>query len=92
MRPHLFLGHDNVTELLIQSGADLNIAKYRGNTALMWAAQKGSEKIIQMLIEKGANMNAVDENGNSAIIFAARKGNDELFHVVITYSNLISIE
>lgn len=35
------LGHDKVAELLIQKGANVNLVGRSGNTALMYAAQKG---------------------------------------------------
>lgn len=36
-----FLGFDNVAELLIQKGADVNIAGEIGNRALTHSAEKG---------------------------------------------------
>jgi len=46
-------------ELLIKEGADVNaIEKWRGQTALMWAAAQNQPQMLQLLISKGANINA----------------------------------
>jgi uncharacterized protein len=46
-------------KLLIKAGAELNaIEKWRGQTALMWAAGQKQPAMVQLLIEKGANINA----------------------------------
>ena len=45
-------------ELLIKAGADVNVAeKWRGQTALMWAAAERQPEMLQLLIDKGAKVN-----------------------------------
>lgn len=41
-----YLGLDNVTELLIQNNADVNVADSQGNTALMCGAEKGKTEFL----------------------------------------------
>lgn len=37
-----FLGHENVTKILIENGANVNASLFSGRTALYYAIQKGS--------------------------------------------------
>ncbi len=46
-------------KLLIKQGADVNaVEKWRGQTALMWAAAQKQPAMVQLLIDEGANLNA----------------------------------
>ena len=46
-------------ELLIKQGASVNaVEKWRGQTALMWAAAQKQPAMVKLLIEKGAKVNA----------------------------------
>lgn len=40
---HPFLGFDQIAELLIQKGANINVVGSEGNTALIWAAKNGKK-------------------------------------------------
>mmetsp|Transcript_10247 Transcript_10247/g.21387 ORF Transcript_10247/g.21387 Transcript_10247/m.21387 type:complete len:423 (-) Transcript_10247:510-1778(-) len=55
----------NVTELkrAIDDGADVNDGDETGQTALHFAADKGSLDCVRFLVEAGANVNAKDEDG-----------------------------
>ena len=46
-------------ELLLKQGASVNaVEKWRGQTALMWAAAQKQPAMVKLLIEKGAKVNA----------------------------------
>ncbi|KAL8273454.1 hypothetical protein Esti_002520 [Eimeria stiedai] len=47
-------GHENVTRLLLDRGANVNHQDIRGNTALHEAALHGQQQIAELLIERGA--------------------------------------
>ena len=50
-------GHCHTVRLLLDRGADVNIADEYGETALHWAAIHGHLDIVKMLIEHGADIN-----------------------------------
>lgn len=62
---------DNGTgHLLIEKGADVNIADKNCNTALMFAVKTGRANIVRMLIKKGADVNVANKNGITALRLA----------------------
>ncbi|KAF9473016.1 hypothetical protein BDN70DRAFT_768866, partial [Pholiota conissans] len=48
-------GEYRIVELLIQKGADVNIAGGEHGTALQTASYQGANSIVQLLIENGAD-------------------------------------
>ena len=57
-------------EILIKSGANVNLANTAGETALMLASASGNSKLVELLINSGAKVNAVNKVGDSALIYA----------------------
>jgi ankyrin repeat protein len=47
-----------IAQMLLDRGADPNASSAIGNSALIYAAEKGNMEIMKMLIDKGADMNA----------------------------------
>ena len=62
--------------LLLDRGADVNLASSQGRTVLMVASVQGSEVLAKLLCSYGANRDAADEDGDTAITIA-RLGGDE---------------
>lgn len=60
----------DVCELLIKSGAKVNLANTAGETALMLASQSGNSKLVNLLIKSGAEVNTVNKVGDSALGYA----------------------
>lgn len=46
--------------LLIEAGADINLANSSGNTPLSVAARNGHTIIVKLLLEAGALVNTID--------------------------------
>jgi len=59
--------------LLISSGANINIQRTDGMTALIIAIMSGNTDSALILISRGANLNLQDSNGNTALILAVLK-------------------
>lgn len=59
-------------EVLIKSGADVNLANTAGETALMLASEAGNLKLVNLLIKSGAKVNAVNKVGDSELSYANR--------------------
>ena len=57
-------------ELCLEHGADVNAANSMGLTALLGAANRGSNEIIRMLAANGARLDVVDKEGRRALRWA----------------------
>jgi ankyrin repeat protein len=57
-------------KLCHELGMDVNAVNSMGLTALMGAANRGSDEIIKFLIEKGAKLEPKDKEGRSALTWA----------------------
>jgi ankyrin repeat protein len=55
------MGHLDVLELLIRSGANLNLTDEHGLTALLWAADRGHVDCVNALLAGKCNVNATDK-------------------------------
>lgn len=57
LKPEKFIIQLRIVELLIEKGADLDLADETGSTPLHKACKRGNLKLVKFLIEKGANLN-----------------------------------
>ncbi|MDF1570029.1 MAG: ankyrin repeat domain-containing protein [Bacteroidales bacterium] len=58
------------TALLLERGADPDAVSAIGNTALMYAAEKGNMQIMKMLVAAGAEVNTTGFNGATPLFLA----------------------
>ncbi|HYF01960.1 MAG TPA: ankyrin repeat domain-containing protein, partial [Patescibacteria group bacterium] len=72
-----FKGYPNIAELLITSGAELDLQHGNGGTALMFAALFGRNDIIRMLLKHCADASKTDFRGMTARDHAMQQGNEE---------------
>ncbi|CAL5376525.1 unnamed protein product [Camellia sinensis] len=78
-------GHHEIVSLLLESGVDINLRNYRGQTALMQACQYGHWEVVQTLVLFKANIHRADYlNGGTALHLAALNGHSRCIRLLIT--------
>ncbi len=68
----------DVVDLLLKSGADVELKNERGWTALMWAVAEGNLIIADKLVTAGAKVDAQNKFGWTALILSAFNGHAEI--------------
>ncbi|XP_043711685.1 probable E3 ubiquitin-protein ligase XBOS32 [Telopea speciosissima] len=77
-------GHHEIVSLLLESGVDINLRNYRGQTALIQACQHGHWEVVQALIIFKANIRRADYlNGGTALHFAALNGHSRCIRLLL---------
>ncbi len=71
-------GNVEVMKLLIEHGADVNMADKDGWTALMGAVVQGHTESVKLLLKHGAKVRARNHNGETALIMAAKMKHTEI--------------
>ncbi|HCU22669.1 MAG TPA: hypothetical protein DF698_07285, partial [Candidatus Atribacteria bacterium] len=82
-------GQEIVT-LLVEAGAQVNLANWQGMTALMVAADTGDEDLVSYLLEHGAKLYINDvesEYGFSPLIWAAKNNENHGAEIIQTLIN-----
>ena len=67
-------GNSNSARVLIEKGAQIDLADANGQTALSIAAQFGNSPCITLLLDHKAKIKIVDDNGRHPLHWAAWKG------------------
>jgi ankyrin repeat protein len=75
-------GHLGVVELLLESGATVDVEGEEGIIALNCAAYNGHEAVVRVLAEKGATINQQSEQGVTALYLAAQNGHEAVVRVL----------
>lgn len=65
-----FFGNEEITRMLVASGADVNFRNDRLNHPLNGALQKRSVSITKLLLEAGANPNIANSDREGPLLFA----------------------
>ncbi len=71
-----YRGHDQVMQMLLDKGADINAQGGEYGNALQAASYGGHDQVVQMLLDKGADINAAatGSDGRTALQAAAEGG------------------
>ena len=89
-------GDITVMRLLLEKGADPNIATFAGTTALMAAAgvnwmtgqtftesKEALMEAVQLCLDKGGDVNSKNSMGVTAVIGAANRGSDDILEFLV---------
>ena len=70
-------GRLDLVRLLVEYGADMDIANNRGETPLRMAVDSvgGNLDSLRYLLEQGADVNKADNDGNTPLLYAVKMGN-----------------
>ena len=73
----ILMDRDDIVDLLIERGADINRPGLGGDLPLTVAARRGRPELMQRLIDRGADINQRDRRGMTALDHAQRQGRPE---------------
>lgn len=76
-------------KLLIEQGADVNVADHLMQTPLQFATDNNNFEMTKFLVEHGADVNAKNDNGGSVLFNAAATGNLELVEYLVNQERCI---
>ena len=68
---------------LVDAGADLNVRKGGGYTALIWVSLTGQEEVAELLVKGGADVNLVCNDGLTALVGASRNGRKNIVQLLL---------
>ena len=77
------LGSQEVSELLLEAGSEVNVRGMHHCTGLVWAAGKDQVGLIKLLLHHGAKVETGDKYGTTPLIWACRKGNVEIVDALL---------
>ena len=66
--------NSNISKMLIEAGAHVNLQQRGGYAPIHYAAQHGNIDLIIILLEQGADITVLTESGHSAADLASEKG------------------
>ncbi len=76
-------GDEEITQMLIEAGADVNIQTNNGWTPLHKATMGGHSEIVQMLIGAGADVNVKDNWDNTPLHLAAYYTREDIAEMLV---------
>ncbi len=68
---------EEITELSLRLGSNVDALDKFGRTPLMIAAEKNNVRVMKILCEYSASINLQDPNGETALMYAARNGHED---------------
>jgi ankyrin repeat protein len=71
-----------LTQTLIQGGANINQRYKAGKTVLMKAVSKRDYEMIEILIKLGADLDVKDNDGNTALMIARYEGGAKSYNIL----------
>ncbi len=86
-------GYPDMVMLLLENGAEVNVADARGNTPLIFVAHKiGNVEITRRLLEKGAAVDAQNGVGETALMYAAWRGYPDIVQLLLAHDADVTLK
>ena len=76
-------GRKDIVEILLAKGADVNVKRNDGVTALMSASREGHKDVVEQLLAAGADVIAEANDGGTALMMAAQNGHKEAVKLLL---------
>lgn len=76
-------GHESLTRLLLEQGAEVNLVLEGEVPPLHRAAELGRENIVKLLLESGASVDTKDKNQRTAIFPAAQRNHPNALKLLL---------
>lgn len=81
----VFHGNLEITEYLIEKGADVNARNRNSDTPLHLAAMNGNVDIAKILLKHNADVNAKNNEGKTALDYATNNNHQELVELLLAH-------
>ena len=81
----LFRGHFQVSELLLEHGASVDVTDYNNQTLLQAASVDGRSDVARWLLERGADPNSQQNDHLPPIHLATANGHPEVIQALLEY-------
>ena len=80
-----WIGAEEIVQLLLDHGAEINHQESYGYAALHWAVECEHMACIKTLLKNGANANLPDNNGEMVLMIAVLQGLEEMVQVLLDH-------
>ncbi|KAF4095585.1 ankyrin repeat and SAM domain-containing protein 3 isoform X2 [Onychostoma macrolepis] len=80
-----YIGHDNIANLLLETGVSVNATTSKGLTPLMLAASCGNESIAYFLLQQGAQLEYKDVRGWTALLHSTATGHQQMVKFLLEH-------
>ena len=85
-------GHNEIVDLLLAAGADVNLRHKHGYTALHLATSSGHLQAVVALLTRGAEVNVARHSGVTALWEAAYHGHREIVDVLVAHGADVNVQ
>uniref|UniRef100_A0A671RDM7 Ankyrin repeat and sterile alpha motif domain containing 3 n=1 Tax=Sinocyclocheilus anshuiensis TaxID=1608454 RepID=A0A671RDM7_9TELE len=80
-----YIGHDNIANLLLETGVSVKATTSKGLTPLMLAASCGNESITYFLLQQGAQLECKDVRGWTALLHSTATGHQQMVKFLLEH-------
>ncbi|MGC9367824.1 MAG: ankyrin repeat domain-containing protein, partial [bacterium] len=90
----LFYGieEERVVRVLLENGAEVNIADFEGETPLLEASRNNDVEIINLLLDNGAEVNVVNEKGYTPLLISVSYENYDVAELLVNAGADVNVE